>query len=84
MYFIHTGFPKTSCSAYRSDNGDIWLALTTHFKLAFSDEEARQIIEALRHALGDEIDSPPSDEPAAIYREAYFAGQANGPAPGAD
>lgn len=29
-------------------------------------------------------DSPPDDDPAALYREAYYAGMADGPAPGAD
>ena len=29
-------------------------------------------------------DSPPAEDPASLYREAYYAGMADGPAPGAD
>ena len=84
MYFTHSGFPKNKPAGYRGEDGDIWLVLAYHFKLAFSEEEARQVIDVLRRALGDEIDTPPSENLADIYREAYFAGMAAGPAPGAD
>lgn len=30
------------------------------------------------------IDSPPDDDPASQYREAYYAGMADGPVPGTD
>jgi hypothetical protein len=84
MYFSHFGLIKTSLRASRSVDGDIWLTLTDYHRLSFSDQEARQVIELLRRELGDEIDSPPADDAASTYREAYFAGMADGPAPGAD
>jgi hypothetical protein len=85
MYFTHSDFTKkTSFKSRRDEDGDIWLELTSYHKLAFSEQEARQVIELLRRSLGDEIDSPPADNPASQYREAYFAGMSDGPAPGAD
>lgn len=29
-------------------------------------------------------DSPPAEDPASLYREAYYAGMADGPVPGTD
>lgn len=29
-------------------------------------------------------DTPPAEDPASLYLEAYYAGMADGPAPGAD
>jgi hypothetical protein len=82
MYFTHRGIVKTSIEARIADDGDIWLQLTDSYLLSLSKQEARRVIELLQCALGDGIDSPPADDPASLYREAYFAGMADGPAPG--
>ena len=46
----------------------------------------RELLDFLAWLDADPVtsDSPPAGDPASLYREAYYAGMADGPAPGAD